>query len=200
MKAARWRGPWLRIAVAALLVGLAGSSCASAAYATLHPSCRAGLGDPACTTGIGMLAVGGALLGSGIGLILAILFDGVARKAAAEPRRAHARLRCAPPLRERLRWRWQAVKRSWWRHGPSPALLIAAGVALAAAGGFVLDVFVRSPWPADTTLRHLQARRNCDAARAVGHAPAYRGQPGYWPHLDADQDGIACEPYARRWW
>lgn len=39
------------------------------------------------------------------------------------------------------------------------------------------------------------APRNCDQARAMGLAPAYRGQRGYAPHLDADNDGIACEPF-----
>lgn len=37
--------------------------------------------------------------------------------------------------------------------------------------------------------------RNCDAARAAGAAPIYRGEPGYGLHLDRDRDGIACEPY-----
>lgn len=45
---------------------------------------------------------------------------------------------------------------------------------------------------------HLAASPNCTAARAVGLAPARRGQPGYWPSHDADNDGIACEPYTRR--
>ena len=36
---------------------------------------------------------------------------------------------------------------------------------------------------------------NCDAARAAGAAPIHRGEPGYRPELDADDDGIACEPY-----
>lgn len=40
--------------------------------------------------------------------------------------------------------------------------------------------------------------RNCDAARAAGVAPLYRGQPGYRPPMDADNDGVACEPYRRR--
>jgi hypothetical protein len=39
---------------------------------------------------------------------------------------------------------------------------------------------------------------NCAAARAAGVAPIYAGQPGYRPGLDADNDGIACEPY-RKW-
>jgi hypothetical protein len=35
--------------------------------------------------------------------------------------------------------------------------------------------------------------RNCDQARAAGAAPLYRGEPGYRPALDRDNDGVACE-------
>lgn len=35
--------------------------------------------------------------------------------------------------------------------------------------------------------------RNCAAARAAGAAPVMRGEPGYGPHLDRDNDGIGCE-------
>jgi hypothetical protein len=52
-----------------------------------------------------------------------------------------------------------------------------------------------SPWSQDMTRRHHEARRNCNAARAVGLAPARRDEPGYWNHLDADNDGISCEPW-----
>jgi hypothetical protein len=34
---------------------------------------------------------------------------------------------------------------------------------------------------------------NCDAVRAAGAAPLYRGQPGYRSGLDREGDGIACE-------
>ena len=40
--------------------------------------------------------------------------------------------------------------------------------------------------------------RNCAEARAAGVAPIYRGQPGYRPEMDGDNDGIACEPYRGR--
>lgn len=40
--------------------------------------------------------------------------------------------------------------------------------------------------------------RNCNEARAAGAAPIYRGQPGYRPEMDGDNDGIACEPYRGR--
>lgn len=35
---------------------------------------------------------------------------------------------------------------------------------------------------------------NCDAARQAGVAPIHLGEPGYREPLDADRDGIACEP------
>jgi micrococcal nuclease len=35
--------------------------------------------------------------------------------------------------------------------------------------------------------------KNCDAVRAAGKAPLHRGDPGYAPKLDRDNDGIACE-------
>jgi hypothetical protein len=38
---------------------------------------------------------------------------------------------------------------------------------------------------------------NCAAARAAGVAPINRGEPGYRHGLDADGDGVACEPYYR---
>ncbi len=34
---------------------------------------------------------------------------------------------------------------------------------------------------------------NCSAARAAGAAPVRRGDPGYGPHLDRDDDGVGCE-------
>lgn len=40
--------------------------------------------------------------------------------------------------------------------------------------------------------------RNCAEARAAGAAPVRRGDPGYGPHLDRDDDGVGCEPYHGR--
>ena len=40
--------------------------------------------------------------------------------------------------------------------------------------------------------------RNCAHARRSGAAPISRGQPGYRSELDADGDGVACEPF-RGW-
>ena len=56
--------------------------------------------------------------------------------------------------------------------------------------------------PVETLLRDRPVAvsrpfRNCAAARAAGAAPVYRGDPGYGEHLDADSDGIGCEPPRR---
>ena len=48
------------------------------------------------------------------------------------------------------------------------------------------------PAPVQTTPSDVYYA-NCDAVRAAGAAPLYRGQPGYSAHLDRDGDGIACE-------
>lgn len=58
-----------------------------------------------------------------------------------------------------------------------------------------------APSGAPATPRLASARfeyRNCDAARAAGDAPVRRGEPGYGPHLDRDDDGVGCEPYRDR--
>lgn len=60
-----------------------------------------------------------------------------------------------------------------------------------------LGVASTSGWQPLMALKHLAAFPNCDAARAVGLAPANRGEPGYWPTHDRDNDGIACEPWPR---
>jgi len=54
-----------------------------------------------------------------------------------------------------------------------------------------------SSWTAAITAKHIAAFPNCAAARLVGLAPAYKGQPGYWPQHDRDGDGWACEPNPR---
>ena len=37
---------------------------------------------------------------------------------------------------------------------------------------------------------------NCSVARSLGATAAKRGEPGYRVHLDRDNDGISCEPFA----
>ncbi|HZZ34912.1 MAG TPA: excalibur calcium-binding domain-containing protein [Caulobacteraceae bacterium] len=40
----------------------------------------------------------------------------------------------------------------------------------------------------------LTSLPNCATARALGIGQIYRWEPGYGPHLDRDNDGVACEP------
>ncbi|MFT4959011.1 MAG: hypothetical protein ACI92Z_000083 [Paracoccaceae bacterium] len=57
-----------------------------------------------------------------------------------------------------------------------------------------VSIYIRtSPYEPEQALAHLIARANCDAARSIGLAPAYRGGLGYHARNDADGDGVACE-------
>ncbi len=50
------------------------------------------------------------------------------------------------------------------------------------------------------TRKHVSTRdyySGCNAVRAAGAAPLYRGEPGYRPEMDGDGDGVACEPVRR---
>jgi hypothetical protein len=69
-----------------------------------------------------------------------------------------------------------------------------------AMGGLAIFAVMETykPWPLSVIVRHLAAAPNCAAARRVGLAPARRGEPGYYPQHDADNDGIACEPWHPR--
>ena len=53
-------------------------------------------------------------------------------------------------------------------------------------------------YTAPRTTRGGGAFANCAEARAAGAAPVRRGDPGYGPHLDRDNDGVGCEPYRGR--
>tara|TARA_R110000868_G_scaffold236078_1_gene490074 strand:- start:8781 stop:9137 length:357 start_codon:yes stop_codon:yes gene_type:complete len=106
---------------------------------------------------------------------------------------------------ERLRNRFRAVSNRAMR-GPNARRfiriwglrLVVVSTVLALAWFAISSL---SPWPVPMTLRHLAASYDCDMARTVKLAPARRGEPGYWPGNDADDDGIACEvwpPAGRR--
>lgn len=60
----------------------------------------------------------------------------------------------------------------------------------------------RAQFTSGTTSSASNARArsfaNCSEARDAGAAPVHRGDPGYGPHLDRDNDGIGCEPYKGR--
>jgi hypothetical protein len=104
-------------------------------------------------------------------------------------------VRPGPGPGERLRnlqARFRAVST---RHDrPNKLRIMIAGSFVIAALAVAWGLY-SSPWPVTTTLRHLTSAISCERARWVGLAPARYSQPGYWKHLDRDQDGIACEPW-----
>ena len=65
---------------------------------------------------------------------------------------------------------------------PAPAPVVEQAPAPAPAP-------VPAPAPAPVDVYY----ENCDAARAAGAAPVYRGDPGYAKKLDRDGDGVGCE-------
>ena len=93
----------------------------------------------------------------------------------------------------RLRNRYH-VKRKRWH---LPTLACSAFAAFGGLAYFSIDTDARGLDFASTIYASMNIP-NCITARALGLAPAYRGEPGYRAHLDRDGDGIACEPYRRR--
>ncbi len=65
---------------------------------------------------------------------------------------------------------------------------IALGIAVTPAA----HASTTTPSPTPTTGSSVYYP-NCRAACDAGAAPIYRGQPGYRPPLDRDNDGVACE-------
>ena len=50
-------------------------------------------------------------------------------------------------------------------------------------------------WPSQQALLPTSSMQSCAEARRIGVTPLYRGFAGYQGGLDADKDGVACEPH-----
>lgn len=61
--------------------------------------------------------------------------------------------------------------------------------------GFVGFLWLVSPYAPRALMEVRPA--TCAQARALGYGSARIGSPGYFAHLDADKDGISCEPWTR---
>lgn len=83
----------------------------------------------------------------------------------------------------------------WLRFQMGLVPLVAMLALPAALLGPPIHTYLTTGWGWSLSWRHHAAWRNCDTARQLGLAPARMGEPGYWPKLDADSDGIACEPF-----
>src|SRR6266403_3948094 len=102
-----------------------------------------------------------------------------------------------PPTMQNLnRWR-----RRWeppgWRppQRPNASYTTVAAVSAIAGAALCWAVLCQITWHPLVLFKHIAAFPNCSAARAVGLAPARRGEPGYWSKHDADNDGVACENF-----
>ncbi len=97
---------------------------------------------------------------------------------------------------------WEAKRLRWWRQQrlfKNIALTVAFLAAFGVAWKYLpqsLDLgHVYNQWSQERQVRKSWVYfPNCAAARAAGAAPIRMGEPGYRPALDADHDGIACEP------
>lgn len=76
--------------------------------------------------------------------------------------------------------------------------LLALGVLI--GGGAFLALDSLNPPAARSEAFSLRGTyyQNCRDAFLDGRTNIGRGEPGYRPELDADQDGLACEPFLRR--
>jgi Excalibur calcium-binding domain len=97
----------------------------------------------------------------------------------------------------RLRGHIEQVDARDERRGRGFRGVLATAVILSLLAVAVASVQLTNGWPLSTTLRHFAAAPGCAAARAVGLAPARTGEPGYWPWLDPNHDGIACKTEPR---
>ncbi|WP_309234635.1 excalibur calcium-binding domain-containing protein [Nocardia sp. XZ_19_385] len=78
--------------------------------------------------------------------------------------------------------------------GLAPAAAILGPVPATAQAGELRDQDLR---PTDKDKPKKQFYSSCAEARADGNWQLRRGEPGYWPYLDRDGDGIACESSER---
>ena len=133
---------------------------------------------------------------------LSSLFTGSRRQKPATPKiwPIHNDPVAAETRLRKLKRGFQRVSRRWDRPFRLRRLYRTVAIAaIAITASFALTwYFLTSPWPPIPTLKHVAAFPNCEAARLVGLAPTFKGQPGYWVRNDRDRDGIACEPYRLR--
>ena len=117
------------------------------------------------------------------------------------------------PIREGRKYRARRQRRETvaYARSRSKAIALFAGAAAVGVGIGVLTIPTRDgPSIGSAYLRQVAQTqgllddqgkatwtwyRNCAQARAAGVAPLQRSELGYRSALDADNDGIACEPY-----
>jgi hypothetical protein len=98
----------------------------------------------------------------------------------------------------RIKRRFKAVSDRFFR--PSRPFAFYRWVAVMTVTTFcvalLVSLTIRFGSPLEAA-RHLAAMPNCATAAMVGVPRPVAGEPGYWPWLDEDRDGNACEPYLK---
>lgn len=98
--------------------------------------------------------------------------------------------------------RRRAVRR-WRRVLTVPVLAIAGGLGLSLVlwlGNAYAPHALTRVYPAFAPPALMRAYPGtCAQARAMGYGNARIGTEGYFAHLDADGDGISCEPWPPAW-
>jgi len=96
-----------------------------------------------------------------------------------------------------MRRRGRADMRKWLRDVRGGLGLMALGAGLGASAFILFDSFQSPEEPAAIEGFSLREPyyRSCRDAFQDGRANIRVGEPGYRPGLDADGDGLACEPY-----
>ncbi len=175
---------------------------AKAAAASAFEGRRGSVMRPPQAIDPGVLSIIIPTMHKGVIMRLSSLFTGLRRQKPPRPKiwPIHNNLVVAETRLQNLKRGFQRISRRWDRPVKLRKLYRTVTIAaIAATAGFALTwYFLTSPWPLIPTFKHLAAFPNCNAARLVGLAPAYMGQPGYWAHNDRDGDGIACERIVRK--
>jgi hypothetical protein len=101
-----------------------------------------------------------------------------------------------------LKHRFQAISersfhksRPRWRAWSSRTWLGAGMLAIIALYLSYSWIWNSNLWPSQQVLLRASSVQSCVEARRIGVTPLYRGFAGYQTGLDADKDGIACEPH-----
>lgn len=104
---------------------------------------------------------------------------------------------------QKLKRRFQSFSRKHFPDQRFPHLKVLPWRTL--VGAFTLSALViwafhdwvwnSNLWPSTQALLETRPVHDCTTARRIGAAPLYKGFSGCRELLDADRDGIACEPY-----
>lgn len=97
-----------------------------------------------------------------------------------------------------MRSRRSHTMRSLFRQLGGNVGLLALGVAIGGGTFLALDALTPSAEPDRTFSLRAPYYHTCRDAFQDGRTSIRRDEPGYRSELDADNDGIACEPFRRR--